>query len=293
MLWLWPGLAFAEECRALAVPYARLACFERQLFVPGQNKGSAHCFSLESEQQRLACFEGRSSASPAVAASAPDAPPPPARAASPAPRNRVEMTIGYTHGNYDGTIKSSVSGSRVDAHTDSLLGSEGKMLTAAYWRDGAIGRRVSLGFEYLHFKNEAKLSADTRFNGLSIGGSTLNGSGDAQARAELLADIAMFNLAYRPVLTEGWHPFIGVGLGVGYGEVTITGDLHVAGALSERFHEESILGGVQGFFGTEIDITDSLYATLGARLMLITARPAGIDQQFQNMAINSGLGWRF
>lgn len=293
LLGVCPGVAFGEECRSFASRYARLACFERQVFIPVQNNSSAHCFSQQNEQLRLACFEGKPSAEPPAATSSSGTARQPPAATSSAPRNRAEITIGYTQGNYDGTIKSSLSGNQLVAHTDSLVGSDGKMLTAAYWRDGAIGKRFSLGIEYLHFKNEAKLSADTSFNGLSIGGSTLNGSGSGQARAELLADIGMLNVAYRPVLSEGWHPFLGLGLGAGYGELNITGDLHIAGTLSENFHAESILVATQGFFGTEIDITDNLYATLGARLILITARPAGIDQQFQNIAVNSGLGWRF
>jgi len=218
----------------------------------------------------------------------PAPPPPPGR-------YRLEASFGYAQGNYDGRLKMGTSDRPVGMVSDSAFGSDGRMIGVAAWRDRTILDDLSVGVEYLRFRNKSELTLSAP-EGLALGLVNLNDPITAPVMAKLRADLGLLNFAYRPALSGSWHPFVGAGIGVGYGSVSGSVELSsplLTDDLSHPFSASSLIAGVQGFFGFSADLTDHLYAHMIGRMVLVTARPLGMHQQFQDMALGAGLGWRF
>jgi len=78
---------------------------------------------------------------------------------------------------------------------------------------------------------------------------------EAGARVKLRADLGFLNVAYRQA--AGFvHPFIGAGIGIGYGHVSAGYDFNNAflGSLSQVVAAGAPIPGVQGFTGVGFDL---------------------------------------
>ncbi|MGE5548430.1 MAG: hypothetical protein ACM33T_16110 [Solirubrobacterales bacterium] len=292
------GEAYAGGCSGEGAPWVRLACFEREAFTtPGP---SARCLGLGTDQARLACF---AAASPGTATPPPPSPPPPtqapearrspdatqpppAPASAPAPSPalsnwRFELGAEYAQGAYDGTFRFS-SGS---VRTRSVFGGTGGIAHAAVWRDRALGERWSLGGEYLHMQSKARADVSMP-NGVSLYLSPLSGLGDVR----LTTDMGFLDVAYRPRNGDTLRPYVGMGLGAGYGTLKATYGTNTDMIATRN---SSIIGGLQAFGGVEIALTDHLYLSPQARLLYFTARPVGADHEYVDLGVGAALGWRF
>ena len=253
------------------------------------------CSAVGDDRQRLACYDSLVARSPkpehqppaARVASAPAeaAPEPAAVAAATGPGLRIAAGYGYGVGDHSGTFRV-LSG---DLKLQSAAGNSGDMVSGQLWIDNWIGENWTFGLEYVAFRNEGKLRV-TLPKGLSI----LTDPVEAGARDKVSADLGFLNLAWRQA-SGSVHPFIGGGLGIGYGHASAWYDFENAflGKLSQDAAVGKPIAGVQGFLGVEFDLGDHGYLAVMPRVIVLDAHPIGIDQQFMDFGVDGVLGWRF
>ena len=266
-------LADGGVCAPLSDPYARLACYERQVMLTG---ASSDCVRLPAESSRLACYDAKQAlGQPAPRSLSPL--PPPSSLSSWLPPIRLEGGIDYGQGRYDGTLKLLGGQTRLQ----SALGGAGAQYHGGLWWDGVGTSWLSLGFDHSAIRNVARITTLLPNRTFS---SSATGSSPGRIDANLGTDITHLNVEAR-VPKGPFQPYMVFGFGGGRGWVTggysLTGLLQASGPVSAA----SWVGDVQSVFG--FDWSPLSWFKIGpeARVSWFTARPFGIDQQYIDIAI--------
>jgi len=193
---------------------------------------------------------------------------------------RIEGGVGYNNGGTDTTI----SGPAGSASTN-LFGGGGIAAEAAIWSDGALLRNVSLGAQYLHFSDSMTATASS-----SVG--PIFGLTSATGNLSLNTDAMMLDAAWRPDI-EGFHPFLGTGIGMAF--TTLSGS---ALGFSARDSQAALAG--QAFLGFDYDITSNIYAGVTGRFFISEATyhapiigPINIDVTNRPISLMAHFGLRF
>lgn len=310
---LLPASAFADDCSAVSGLYARLACFEDAGHkVETQTGRRDACLSVAADADRLLCFElasrGLEPLQPQQQ-SMPSGPQPEgddgtvrnhgeavARAEPPVEHSddhtngqtatRLGVAGGYSVGDHSGAF--SIWNGTLDLH--SLTGGSGSVLAANAWWDGALSPDLSLGLEYLHIRNQGKGTLT-----LPHGVSVLTDPTEGHIKLAASADLAFFDVVYRPVLRKEIAPFLGGGIGVGYGSARA--DLGIdnpfIGGVGSRSSTGSAIGATQGLMGIDYYLSDKLYLSLLPRVIFLSGHPVGLSHRYVDTMITGGLGLSF
>jgi hypothetical protein len=194
---------------------------------------------------------------------------------------RVEGGVGYANGGTDMNISTPGVGS---VSTD-MLGSGGVAAEAGLWWDNALNLpAVSLGAQYLYFGNSGSVSASSAGPFLGV---------TATANLDLITNALMFNAAWRPDV-NGFHPFLGGGVGVAFS--TLSGS---ALGYSTGNSQDAVAG--QVFLGFDYDLTSNVYAGVTGRFFVSEATyhatnvgvPNSIDITNRPISLLAHLGVRF
>jgi hypothetical protein len=260
-----------------------------------------HCTAIRDDRARLACFDTSAPADPPPRAVLP--PPPPvmvtASAAPESPRPRAvprqprvsnyRVMVGYGLG-----IGSHAGYFEVDhgALTSTAgIGSDGDTVTAQFWVDHWIGRDWSLGFEYLYINNMSKLILDLP-NGVDILTDPLNAHSTLNAHGHL----GFVNIAYRPDTRSLLQPYIGGGIGLGWGATNA--DLGAGnpflGSYTYTQRAETMFGAFQGFMGIDMSVGPRYYVSAFGKAVWMPGRPFfKIHQRYLDFVLGAGIGRRF
>lgn len=269
----------------------------------GLSGAVARCADVAVALERLACYDALAASAtmnPSLAGEgagdaglAPVAPAPqPVEAASGAradePRSsfRVQAFAGYGQGRHDGTFD--VAGGEVAL--TALTGGAGAVTGIGVFWDDAIAPGWSIGAEYVHLGSKARGTA--RFpSGLSI----VTDPVSAEVVAEAEAHMGFLDIVYRPEIHHGVRPFLGGGIGVGYGraELRYGAGADVLGHFSDSSKAASIVPGFQAMAGLDLDLTDSTYFSAFSRVLYFTGYPVTLEQRFIDVVLGAGLGYRF
>ena len=203
----------------------------------------------------------------------------------PARRLRVQFAVGYGQGRQDGTFKLNINGNRIEADVNSLLGGSGYNLNVAVWLDSVLFDQFAFGIEYLRLKRSSKATFIAP-DGIEIFVEPISGV----AQLELAAHIFFINVAWFPHRSPRAQPFVGLGLGGGFGTFEFDGNtgsplFTAAGSDQSKFE----FGVGQIFAGVDYDITDRFYLNLTTRI----AGGAGTTQQYIDLSVQLGTGIRF
>jgi hypothetical protein len=259
----------------------------------------AQCATIAEDRARLACYDAAAGrlAAPAAASQtdAPvsvseasalaDTPQPASAAAEDSPgRFRFALSFGYGVGDYAGRFKS-LGGT---VNSDSAIGSAGTTELAEGWFDRWPGRDWSVGLAYLQFRNRGRADL-TLPNGFNI----LTNPITAQTQVDASARLGFIEAAWRPQSSGPLQPFIGGGIGGGYGRASGGGELESAflGAHAGGSTASSGIPAVEGLFGADIPFYQHFYLTLGPRIIWATAHPFGHDQRYLDIILSAGLGF--
>ena len=256
-----------QICADLPGSTVRLRCFEQAMM---------QCFSMTDPMNRLACFDGMTAVgikTPShvipVEAQPQIGKPGAAQHAAPTPHQtpksalglRVSIGGGVGLGDHSGRFKVA----KGDLNIHSFLGSAGTALTAQAWLDGLLGQDWTAGVQWLHFHNKGKISLN--LPNLSI----ITDPVSAEAKTNVSADIGFLNIAYRPKTNRYLHPFIGVGMGGGYGEASFRYQYKAFGLSPPQVYQvKSPIGAVQAFLGLEFRPLVSMQSDLMGLLVAPT-----------------------
>lgn len=267
------------------------------------------CVAIRDDKARLACFD--SSAPKTVEQVAHSVAPPTATVPQPArakgaqpvstmpsqrdPDERGRRHVGYRFAvGYGYGIGGHAGG--FDLSDDATLrsrsgfGSEGSALSAQMWVDGWIADGWSLGLEYLYMNNSGKIDLNMP-NGMA----PLTDPVLAHAHAALLGHFGFLNVAYVAEAGHRLRPYIGGGVGIGWGRAQ-----YVAGAenafagyyyASDRV--SSPVAAVQGLIGMDIKLTRTYYISPHGRVVWIPGHPFGLDQRYLDFVFGLTAGKRF
>jgi hypothetical protein len=248
---------------------------------------------IKDNANRLRCFDAAAASAkptqlpraPADGQAVPAATDTPAAFVAGGPSVRVAAGYGFGVGDHTGSFRV-LSG---DLNLQSFAGSSGDTVSAQVWLDHYIGNDWTTGLEYTAFRNEGKASLALP-NGLSILTDPVSGG----ARVKLAADIGFLNVAYRPA-GGTVHPFIGGGVGAGYGRGSVW--YNFSNAFLGHYAAVSAAGkpiaGVQGFTGVEFDLTEQLYIAVMPKIIVLNAHPIGVDQRYMEFSVDGVMGWHF
>jgi len=167
-------------------------------------------------------------------------------------RLRIEGGLGYNNGGTDTTISSPGIGSV----STNLFGGGGLAAEAAIWSDDMLMPTLSLGAQYLYFDDSGSITAS------SSAGPVL-GLTSATANLGLTTNALMFDAAWRPNI-NGFHPFLGTGIGVAF--TTLSGS---ALGFSASNSQAAVAG--QAFLGFDYDLTSNVYAGVTGRFFISEA----------------------
>ncbi|MBF0159567.1 MAG: hypothetical protein HQL58_08570 [Magnetococcales bacterium] len=199
---------------------------------------------------------------------------------------RLELGVGYGHGRHDGRFD--LGGGQLQLR--SFIGGAGYTARVAGWHDGLWGHaNLSVGLEYLHLSNRSR--ADLVLpNGLDIVTDPVTGQANLSAQADLL----LANLVWRDRSDARLHPFLGGGLGAGYGRAELNYHLNndVFGSVRDQQRTASIIPALQGLGGVTIDLNDRLSLLLQTRLLYVPGK-LFIDHHYLNLSLEGGIGYRF
>jgi hypothetical protein len=256
------------------------------------------CRSIDDDRDRLACYDAAaahaSNAASVASHSLSSGPQPVASAeqlkalaldpAREPGRWRLAFSFGYGVGDYAGSFK--IFGSGL-VRSESALGSAGDTFIAEGWYDRWPGDDWSVGLSYIRFKNRGRAQAILP-KGISVLTDPVFLSEEVDARAQL----GFAEIAYRPQTTSPLRPFIGAGLGGGYGHATLSTDLSNAfiGPHPGSGRAASPIPALEAFMGADIPVLPHLYFTFGPRVVWATGHPFGLDQRYLNIILSAGLG---
>jgi hypothetical protein len=255
-----------QRCGALSDDAARLRCYDR-LARSNSSKSSNDIVTLSDANT--------AASSPKVS---PHRPPRPLR---------IELGYGSAIGDYSGVLSVSSQGR---LKVDSATGGSGAGLMGQIWLDDWPRKSFSVGLEYIRIDNHGSLTAI-----LPQGGSVLTNPVYGYLGVGVRADVAMANIAYRPA-SFGWiRPVAGLGLGVGYGSASENFALQNAfiGNSNTASKATAPFPVLQGFVGVEADLPHRVYVSLMSHVLLVSARPVGIDQSYTDYIIETNIGYRF
>jgi hypothetical protein len=162
---------------------------------------------------------------------------------------RLEGGAGYNNSGTDTTVSSPGIGSV----STNLFGGGGLAAEAAFWSDAMLYPTISLGAQYLHFDHSGSITAT------SAAGPVL-GLTSATGHLDLTTNAVMFDAAWRPSV-QGFHPFVGAGVGVAFSE------LSGSGLGFSASNSQTALAG-QAFFGFDYDVAPGIYAGLTGRFFI-------------------------
>lgn len=273
-------------CAQLAVDADRLRCYDaisEQLRVSSPATAAAPSGPSATAVAMPAADAG--AFTPAPSATVPGAAAPSARGRSGWPDVRVAIGYGFGIGDHTGSFR--VLGGTLDLQ--SAVGNSGDIADAQIWVDRLIGENWTVGLEYLGIRNEGKLRL-TLPHGLSILTDPVQAAGRVKARA----DMGFLNLAWRPAGGHV-HPFVGAGIGIGYGAASAWFDAYNAflGGLSTSTGAGKPIAGVQAFTGVDIDLAHGLYLGVMPRFLLLNGHPVNVDQRFMEFSVDGLIGYRF
>ena len=274
------GPAGADEisnCTGIASHVARLQCFDAAI---------PRCLALGNPDKRLSCFDTVTTIH-AVAA-VPEAmrtARPERNAAESGSGIRISAGGGVNVGDHAGRFKA-LHG---DLNLHSFLGSSGSALSAQLWWDGAFAKNWTVGAQWLKIRSAGKAALNLPY--LDVSGIRISPvSLDAQAR--ISADLAFLNIAYRPAHYVSVHPFIGVGVGGGFGRASFDYNYDLFGTGGSSTRVSSAVGAVQAFMGLDFDITRSIYLSLSPGAVLVSGHPVGLNQRYLDLSMLATLGAR-
>ena len=263
------------------------------------------CTAIRDDRARLACFDASVPSDPpaghaAAAWDATNAMPPIASAASaPAvatarsePHQKpvgYRITLGYGLG-----IGSHAGSFLVDHGTltsTAGIGSDGDTVTAQFWIDHWIGRDWSLGAEYMYLNTMGKLILD-----LPKGVEVLTDPVHAHTTINAHGHLGFVNIAYRPDTTAVLQPYVGTGLGVGWGSVNcdLGADNAFVGTYDYTQRSATVFGAIQGFMGMDLSLGRTYYASAFGKAVWMPGHPFfKIHQRYLDFVLGGGIGRRF
>lgn len=270
--------AWWKKCVALRDNRARLACFDTS--VPG-----------EADDSYMLPRWPANTMARSYSASAPSAVSPPrtrsnALAHARSVTYRVAAGYGLGIGGHAGSFKVEHG----ILHTDSGFGSEGDTLSIQGWADNWIARDWSVGLEYLYLNNSGKLYGFWP-KGISI----LTDPVTANARADLHGHMGFANIAYRPKENSWLRPYIGAGLGIGWGSAST--DMAAENAFAGNYYYKSKanfpFGSIQGFVGMDIAFLREYYISPFGKVLWISGHPFHCDHRYFDFVFGVAIGRQF
>lgn len=269
--------AWWKKCVVLRDDRARLACFDSS--VPGDDDGAAN----PHPSVNTAAPSPSASEPPSVSLAQPPSNPP---AAARAISYRIATGYGLGIGGHAGSFE--IEGGKL--YTHSGIGSEGDTLTLQGWADNWIADDWSMGFEYLYVNNTGKLDLSMP-NGVSV----LTDPVTAHAHADVHGHIGFANIAYRPEQDSILHPYIGLGLGMGWGSAHI--DAAAENAFAGSYHYESktdsIFIAVQGFLAMDVFLYRDYYISPYGKVLWVPGHPYNLDQRYLDFVFGASIGHKF
>lgn len=152
----------------------------------------------------------------------------------------------------------------------------GFALGAALWVDGVFLPNLSVSIEYMH--TEIQPDAKLRFTGPRP-------RAPIEVPADAVTDFLYANVAWRS--SEGRiRPFVGLGGGVGYGELKID-TATFSGKLDQ------VIGAGHAFVGVDYELTSSLYVNATFRAVYLPSGVAGYDADALQLLATGGIGVKF
>jgi len=264
--------AWWKKCVALRDDRARLACFDASAPGDGDNPDMRL-------RPSVAAPTSSASAQPAVSPAQPLSEP---LADARAVTYRVALGYGLGIGGHAGSFD--IEGGTL--RTRAGLGSEGDTLSVQGWVDNWVADDWSAGLEYLYLNNVGKLDLN-----LPDGVSVLTDPVTAHARADLHGHIGFANIAYRP---EGsfLRPYIGVGLGLGWGSAStkMAAQNAFAGYYYYESRGSSLFGATQGFLGIDMPLYDNWYVSAFGKALWIPGHPLNVDQRYLDFVFGGAIG---
>ncbi|GAA0581530.1 hypothetical protein [Rhizomicrobium electricum] len=263
--------AWWKTCQAIRDDRARLACFD--VSVPADQPAT----------DRPLRTPPRTGATPAVAT----------QTAAPAEHRKhpvsYRASIGY------GLGIGSHGGNFIVNHgaltSTAGIGSDGDAGTVQFWIDHWIGRDWSIGLEYLYLNSEGKLILD-----LPKGAEVLTDPINAHTTINAHGHLGFVNVAYRPGTKAILQPYIGTGLGVGWGSVNA--DLGASNAFVGSYtytqRSSTMFGALQGFMGIDVSMGPNYYGSTFAKAVWMPGRPFfKLHQRYLEFVLGGGIGRKF
>jgi hypothetical protein len=296
-----PEMASAGQAKQPAAKMAVLAD------AAGSRAWWKKCIVMRDDRARLACFDASvpddadapdmrprlsaNTAAPSFSASAPPAvTPAPSLSETPVESRAITYRVAVGYGLGIGGHAGSFDVEHGILHSQAGFGSEGDTLSLQGWADNWIADDWSVGFEYLYLNNFSKLDLD-----LPKGASILTDPITADARADLHGHLGFANIAYRPEEGSSLRPYIGMGLGVGWGSAST--DINAQNAFAGSYHYESraasMFGALQGFLGVDVPLYGNWYASPFGKAVWIPGHPLRVDHRYLDFVFGGAIGRRF
>ena len=189
---------------------------------------------------------------------------------------RAEVGAGYSFSLFKQDVAEPVEGSVLTATLTEVETGNGPTASVAFWVDNVARDNFSLGFEYNYSGFDPEVTVRL---------STPRRSRDIVGAGKARLHNGFINAAYR--INEGtWHPYVGLGLGLGYAKISLD-NVVTSGEVG------TVTGGIQGFAGVDYGVTEKFYVGANARLYYIDGRIIGTDLQFLELQLLGKLGVRF
>ncbi|MBF0612111.1 MAG: hypothetical protein G8345_13170 [Magnetococcales bacterium] len=210
---------------------------------------------------------------------------PPPQTSRPSSPWRIEAALGYGQGRHDGTFEIADS----PLHLSSALGGAGMTRRLSLYAP-ANSKGWGWGVDYLLLHNTvgAKLNMP---NGVSI----LTDPVLANAHASAKAEMVFFDVIKSFPTGNGLEPYLGAGLGIGWGRASLDYTLQsaVISPIRENHTTSSWIPAVQALGGVRWDGWQDLYLTLGGRMIYFTGKPFNVDHSYLNLSLEGGVGAKF
>ena len=270
--------AWWKKCTVIRDEHARLACFDASVPSDADNAVS-HASPSRDTMTPSSSASAQSVASPAQ-------PQPEPQLDARTVTYRVAAGYGSGIGGHAGSFE--VSGGTL--HTQAGFGSEGDTFLLQLWVDDWIAEDWSSGFEYMYVNNVGKLDLF-----LPNGASVLTDPITAHAYADVHGHFGFVNFAYRPQATSVLRPYIGLGLGAGWGSAHT--DLAAQNAFVGYYHYESkgssVVGAMQGFLGIDARLYESSYVSVFGKAIWVPGHPFRVDQRYVDFVFGAAIGQKF
>ena len=174
----------------------------------------------------------------------------------------------------------------------SAIGSEGDTLTVQAWVDDWIAEDWSIGLEYLYLNNHGKFDLL-----LPNGYNVLTDPITAHAYAEAHGHIGFVNVAYRPVATSLFRPFIGGGLGLGWGivDTNLSAEIPFVSSFTSTYKSDGNwpFAAVQGFIGLDMQLYRRCYLSMFGKYVWIPGHPLNVPHRYTDVVFGVAIGRTF